>query len=727
MGLFTKKNGLLEAILSIDDDAIVVFDQFSKIKFANGAAARMTGYNNVAMIGGDIFDIVVFKTRDGIKDKNARTEIEKSIQENKAFYSRSYEIISAKGEAVLPVEFSLKFFFIEKKKMFLLKIRDITREIERERTQEEFISTASHEMRTPVAAIQGYIGLALNPKTAVVVDGRAREILQSALDAANRLGELFKNLLDVSRLEDGKMQPLMKMTNVNSTILNLKNDFEILARNRKQNFLLEMDSEEAFCNLDFVFFHDILMDLVDNAMKYTPEGGEIKMRLKVEPNTVSVAISDNGVGISEIDLEHIFQRFYRSSNSNLKVGGAGLGLFLIKQRTEMMGGKINVSSVYGEGSTFTVTFPRILDTNVLEKPINQNFSIEQVPSVDKNERGLASHIEKESLTKRSLNFAQELAVMPFVRMAEKWRRGAIPSIDEATKRKIYTLLRNEHQNVPQEQFDAVFRKIDASLNNPGLAKIIIASMRTSQNFIKSAFITPWIARGLGITTWEFAFGYGYDFSGEWREFPENDPAHRVALSDPEFCWTRERAIIARKEIAGKERVLFLYAGCLPELRHVRYYSMPQEVWACDNEGGVNTKEIFGWSLSDHNVHYEVSGALDFINSMASRGYVFDNIVMNGATISHFDEFEKIFLESSKILKPGGKILFDVQFLHWDLMRAWFVFDIVKPGFAVSDVPAPEVALKKISDICKKIPNAKLKYSLDSSGKPYAGAMFYIEI
>ena len=250
----------------------------------------------------------------------------------------------------------------------IITFRDITKELAEENEQAEFISTASHEMRTPVAAIEGYLGLALSPQTATI-DERARQYLTEAHNASRHLGELFKDLLDVTKLDDGRLQPHPAPLEVVSTVKSLADEYSENITAKHLTYTFGTDSDDShkidqivYASLDLSFLREIMDNLIGNAVKYTPEGGHIWVNVRGDGDKVLINVTDSGIGISADDLNHIFQKFYRVDNSATRsIGGTGLGLYLVKQRVEAMGGRVWAESVFGEGSTFYVSFPRLTE------------------------------------------------------------------------------------------------------------------------------------------------------------------------------------------------------------------------------------------------------------------------------------------------------------------------------------------------------------------------------
>ena len=248
--------------------------------------------------------------------------------------------------------------------------RDVTNERAEEREQAEFISTASHEMRTPVASIEGYLGLALNPQTATI-DTKARDFIMKAHEAAQHLGRLFQDLLDVSKSEDGRMTNIPRVVDVvpfTQTIVEGLNQ-KAIDKGLQLKFIpgegngtergIKKVMPVYYVNLDNDHIREVLNNLIENAIKYTPQG-TVSVDISGTEDKVVVSIKDTGLGIPTEDIPHLFQKFYRVENMDRQsIGGTGLGLYLCRRLVEAMQGRLWVESVFGSGSTFFVELPRI--------------------------------------------------------------------------------------------------------------------------------------------------------------------------------------------------------------------------------------------------------------------------------------------------------------------------------------------------------------------------------
>ncbi len=215
----------------------------------------------------------------------------------------------------------------------------------------QFTADASHELRTPLAILMGELEVALrSPKSAE----QYRRILESAQEEVSRLSKVVRNLLELSRAESGQVKIDMTTLNVSSLISDICEDIELLAEEKNQTLETIIEPNITIQG-DDVRLHQAFLNIVDNAVKYTPAGGSILVRLLRESGFAVLRVSDTGVGIPETDLPHIFDRFYRVDKARSQdVQGNGLGLAIVKWIIEAHHGTIAVESIASKGTIFTV-------------------------------------------------------------------------------------------------------------------------------------------------------------------------------------------------------------------------------------------------------------------------------------------------------------------------------------------------------------------------------------
>jgi len=218
----------------------------------------------------------------------------------------------------------------------------------------QFSADASHELRTPLTVMRGEIELALrNPKT----QEEYRQVLESAMEEIVRMSSIIENLLTLAKADQGTFEVNLSEVNLSSLVQELYDDGEMLAEGKHIHVALTK-SEPITIVGDKVRLRQMFLNLIDNAIKYTPEGGAVTLSVERLNGTALFRVKDTGIGIPPEDLNKVFDRFYRVDKARSReIGGTGLGLSIAKWIAEMHRGKIGVQSELDKGSVFTVELP----------------------------------------------------------------------------------------------------------------------------------------------------------------------------------------------------------------------------------------------------------------------------------------------------------------------------------------------------------------------------------
>jgi two-component system sensor histidine kinase KdpD len=225
---------------------------------------------------------------------------------------------------------------------------------ETERLRSALLTSISHDLRTPLSGILG-AATALKSQRASLDATAQEELIATVQEEAERLNRFITNLLDMTRLESGALAPRMDDVDLGDVIGSaLRRASKVLANHR---VVLAMASDIPALQLDPVLFEQVLFNLLDNATKYSPEGSEVRLSVAVKSNHVQIEIADEGDGIPDADLEHIFDKFYRVHAADSKTG-TGLGLSICRGFVEAMGGTIRAGNrADRRGALFTITLP----------------------------------------------------------------------------------------------------------------------------------------------------------------------------------------------------------------------------------------------------------------------------------------------------------------------------------------------------------------------------------
>lgn len=353
----------LSAILEHSADGVMILDAGRVIRRFNRALARMSGWS-AEVATGQLHDTVVI-----LKRIEQGEPLSVAIQHGWPHSPNGNEVpgnsLYVEGDWQRPDGSSLSVGItyaplLDERgtlKNVIVNVRDITHFRQAQEAKSAFISIVSHELKTPVALIKGYAGT-LRRNDAQWDPATVQQSLAVIEDEADRLSELIENLLAASKLQaDG-----LRLTQVGDVDMRRLADRSV-ERFRTQSTLhtLGVDFPSNFPTIhgDETRLRQVLDNLLSNAIKYSPRGGNIVVRGVYDDQTVSICVSDQGVGLPQDEQDRIFERFYRvESTLSRSTQGTGLGLYLARAIVEAHGGTIRVQSEPGKGSTFTFTLPR---------------------------------------------------------------------------------------------------------------------------------------------------------------------------------------------------------------------------------------------------------------------------------------------------------------------------------------------------------------------------------
>ena len=236
---------------------------------------------------------------------------------------------------------------------------DITTMQENYERQVDFVSNASHELATPLTSIQGFtetlLDGALDDKTL------SYKFVNIIHTEANRMNRLIKDLLLLAKLDSVEYRNQVKKDSISiyEILTSVRYKLAPQYESKQQTFVLAPLNRELMIQANYDWILQVVINLGENAIKYTPNGGEIILHAWEDGHTIFISIKDNGIGIADADLPFIFERFYRADKTRSRsAGGSGLGLSLVKFIVEILGGKIQVTSIPNQGTTFTISFPK---------------------------------------------------------------------------------------------------------------------------------------------------------------------------------------------------------------------------------------------------------------------------------------------------------------------------------------------------------------------------------
>ncbi|MCA9407378.1 MAG: hypothetical protein H6755_01970 [Candidatus Omnitrophica bacterium] len=245
------------------------------------------------------------------------------------------------------------------------KVQERTQQLEKaltevqniSKTKSEFISSVSHELRTPLTSIKGYAAILMSGKLGEIPLS-VKERLQKINTHSDNLVNLINDLLDISRIESGKAEMNIATCNIKKIIDNVADLLTPQMKDKKINWVAKVSADIPEMHLDSSQVDRVFINLISNAIKFTPENGTISVEALLEDNHVNFSVSDTGIGIEKNDIDRLFDEFFRVENKiNQNVKGTGLGLALVKKIVEAHRGKIWITSEINKGSTFNFTLP----------------------------------------------------------------------------------------------------------------------------------------------------------------------------------------------------------------------------------------------------------------------------------------------------------------------------------------------------------------------------------
>lgn len=289
---------------------------------------------------------------------------------------KSMEIVA--NEMLIAIQNAMQFEEIKKFNITLQqRIEDATRKLRRtneklrdlDESKDDFISMASHQLRTPLTSVKGYISMMLEGDGGKI-NNTQKTMLNQAFFSAQRMVYLIADLLNVSRLKSGKFVIEPKVVDLSNLVSEEMGQMMEIASSKNQTLTYNKPKNFPKLNLDETKTRQVVMNYIDNALYYTPQGGKIDIVLEDKPETVELRVVDNGIGVPKAEQHHLFTKFYRAENARkVRPDGTGLGLFMAKKVIAAEGGAIIFESQEGKGSTFGFTFSK----NSLEVKTDSNL------------------------------------------------------------------------------------------------------------------------------------------------------------------------------------------------------------------------------------------------------------------------------------------------------------------------------------------------------------------
>jgi len=350
-----KEKELLSVTLSSMGDGVIVVDAEKRITLFNKVAESLTGWKFDDVQGKPIDE--VFRVINERTKNVAESPIDKVLSSGKVEAQISQDSLVAKDGSECPISASVAPIRNSSGTVIgiVMVLRDVSQEREIDRMKKDFVSSVSHELRTPLTSIKAYTETMLSEPD--MPEQAKRQSLAVIDEESNRLANLIEDLLEVSRIEAGNVKIAWKGIDVAAVTNRVLSTLEPLAD--KKNIQLKSDVSDKLP----VFYSDeskvrsVFTNLVNNAIKFTPEQGRVSVCVQCQGQELVIRVSDTGMGIPKEALPKIFERFYRVHRPGTQIQGTGLGLAIVKEIVMMHNGRIEVESEADRGTTFTVFLP----------------------------------------------------------------------------------------------------------------------------------------------------------------------------------------------------------------------------------------------------------------------------------------------------------------------------------------------------------------------------------
>ncbi|MBR5535304.1 MAG: HAMP domain-containing protein [Clostridia bacterium] len=332
----------VEAILSQMTDGIVAFDQSGEMIHSNNAAKELAGFEEGITFDGFVKQLGISLTIEQLTYLDRNRVVEKETE--------------VKGR-IVRLLFAPYADEADKNGGTVVVMQDITKQTKLDMARREFVANVSHELRTPITTIKSYAETILDMADENAPETNFLKVIDSEAD---RMTRIVTDLLSLSKLDNSATALDKKVFDLSLLTESVVKKLEINANNLGLTLSFRKEGDASLFYGDKDRMEQVITNIVSNAVKYTPSGGKVEVVCGAEYTQAYIRVSDNGIGIPDKDLPRIFERFYRVDKARSREsGGTGLGLAIAKELVEMHGGKIDIKSREGKGTSVTITLPMI--------------------------------------------------------------------------------------------------------------------------------------------------------------------------------------------------------------------------------------------------------------------------------------------------------------------------------------------------------------------------------
>jgi PAS domain S-box-containing protein len=347
-------------ILNSIGEAVVTLDRHFIIQTFNPVAEQLSGYKLSEAIGQKGQNVLTLVDEEG--KRSISWPFSEVIKRGKTIKLTNHSNLLTKGKRILPISFNISPLRDDNNKIIglILVFRDVTKEREVQRMKSEFVSIVSHQLRTPSSAVKWYLETLLDNKKGNKINTWQLEHLQQAYQSNERMIALINDLLNVSRLESGRLKMNFTKVQITDICNSVISEMENFARANNVGVVCKIKAKAApLVKADSDKIRQVIQNIINNAIKYTRPGKQtVIVDAKQEKNFLKIWVKDHGMGIPKEQRKRMFERFFRAENAIIsQTEGSGLGLYIAKQIINLHHGNIWMESKEGKGSTFYITLP----------------------------------------------------------------------------------------------------------------------------------------------------------------------------------------------------------------------------------------------------------------------------------------------------------------------------------------------------------------------------------
>ncbi|HVX48339.1 MAG TPA: PAS domain-containing sensor histidine kinase [Candidatus Saccharimonadales bacterium] len=354
----SEQEAKAEALFQSIGDGAISTDEFGRITRINRTARHILGYNKKELIGEWFPKKIVMVDDSGNVINMIDRPITKAFLTGKPIYQKAY--YRRKNGQKIPVSINVSPILVHGKPLGAIEVfRDISFEEEVDRVKSEFISLASHQLRTPLSSIKTYTHMLKDGYMGPVSEPQA-EALQTIVNATDRMNELISTLLNITRMESGAIATSLRDVRIDNLAEEVVRELSVQATNKGLKVTVSVSGKQSNAiRTDRTILKEIIINLVSNAIKYTPAQGSVAIKVRLRKKEIVVQVSDTGWGIPKYSQDQIFSKFFRAENiTRRETTGTGLGLYLVRGLVDSINGKIWFESNEGQGTDFFLSLPR---------------------------------------------------------------------------------------------------------------------------------------------------------------------------------------------------------------------------------------------------------------------------------------------------------------------------------------------------------------------------------